>query len=194
MRPWRGRTHANFTARAPQHGRPCAGRSMNNKQIEQMASLRRDGFTMRAIGKEVGVSERSVRRYVTDVEPEIRLPSLNLEELADLFYDHILAQRRLLTRVASEQWEESFDLGFEAVDAAMQSLREQLSGMDKVTIKRLGADEELRAEFFGEFMVRVGRQWIDELNGIRFVRRLKRQLGDAVEWSDDADADGGPSV
>ena len=163
---------------------------MNNKLIEQMASMRREGFTMRAIAEEVRVSERTVRRYVSGVVPEIRLPSeLNLEELADLFYDDILAQRRLLLKMVFEEWEESFELDFEAVDAAMQSLREQLSGMDKITIKRLGAGEELRAEFFAEFITRIAQEWIDQLKAIRFVRDMKRHFGDAVEWSDDADRD-----
>ena len=67
-----------------------------------MVSLRRDGFTMKAIAEKVGVSERTVRRYVRGVEPDIRMPSeLDSNELTDGFYDQVLASRRRIVAIAS---------------------------------------------------------------------------------------------
>ena len=149
---------------------------MNNKLIERMVALRRDGFTMKAIAEQVGVSERTVRRYVRGVEPEIRMSSaLSSDELTDSFYDQVLAYRRWIVSNASEHWAEPFELRLDAVDSAMKSLRELFKGMEKVSIRKLGAHESLRAEFFAEFIEQVGHDWIAELNTIRLWRRIVRQ-------------------
>ena len=73
---------------------------MDNERLAQMVSLRRDGLTMKAIADRVGVSERTVRRYVRGVEPDLRLPSreFDLETLVGSFYDPILEHRRLVGR------------------------------------------------------------------------------------------------
>ena len=83
---------------------------------------------MKAIAEKVRVSERTVRRYVRGVKPEIRVPSeLDSDELTDGFFDQVLAARRRIVKVGSEHWDEPFELGFEAVDSAMKSLRERLA-------------------------------------------------------------------
>ena len=139
-----------------------------------MVSLRRDGFTMKAIAEKVGVSERTVRRYVRGVEPDIRMPSeLDSNELTDGFYDQVLASRRRIVAIASEDWAEPVELGIEAVDSAMKSLRKLLAGMENVSMRKLGADESLRAEFFRDFMAHVLRDWIDVLR----TEHLFRELG-----------------
>ena len=166
---------------------------MNNRLLDQMVSLRRDGFTMKAIAEKVGVSERTVRRYVRGVEPDIRMPSeLDSDELTDRFYDQVLEARRRIVATASELWDEPVEVGFEAVDSAMKSLRERLAGMEKVSIRKLGADESLRAEFFHDFMTHVRRDWIDELKTDRFLRDFALQFGGYEEQPDDVDL--GPGV
>ena len=120
------------------------------------------------------VSERTVRRYVRGVEPDIRMPSeLDSNELTDGFYDQVLASRRRIVAIASEDWAEPVELGIEAVDSAMKSLRKLLAGMENVSIRKLGADESLRAEFFRDFMAHVLRDWIDVLR----TEHLFRELG-----------------
>lgn len=171
-------------------GRP---RRVNQELLDQMVSLRRAGFTMKDIAEKVGVSERTVRRYVRGVEPDIRMPSeLTSNELTDCFYDQVLASRRSLVATASAYWEEPFELGWEAVDSAMKSLRERLSGMEKVSIRKLGADESLRAEFFDGFMADVRRDWADELNTVRLWREFARQWGGDEERAEQGDV--GPGI
>ena len=147
---------------------------MNNKLIERMVALRRDGFTMKAIAAKVGVSERTVRRYVRGVEPNIKMPSeLNSDEFMAASYDLVLAHRRGLVAAASESWDEPFEFGFDRVNDAMKELRELLAGMEKVSVRRLETDEALRAEFFREFLRNLAREWAAELNTIRQWRRFQ---------------------
>lgn len=149
---------------------------MNNELIEKMAALRRDGFTMKIIAEACGVSERTARRWTRGVVPQIKTPAeLNSDELTDSFYDQVLAYRRWIVSNASEHWSEPFELRLDAVDSAMKSLRELFEGMEKVSIRKLGAHESLRAEFFTEFIEQVGHNWIAELNTIRLWRRIVRQ-------------------
>ena len=148
---------------------------------------------MKAIAEKVGVSERTVRRYVHGVEPEVRMPSeVNWDELTDGFFDQVLAARRIIVKAGSEYWAEQFELGFEAVDSAMKSLRERLAGMEKVSIRKLTADESLRSEFFHEFMTYVRQDWINELKTVQVFRELDRKFGGYTERPDYGDS--GPGV
>ena len=166
---------------------------MNNILLGQMVSLRRDGFTMKAIAEKVGVSERTVRRYVRGVEPDVRMPSeLDSDELTDRFYDQVLEARRRIVATASELWDEPVEVGFEAVDSAMKSLRERLAGMEKVSIRKLGADESLRAEFFHDFMAHVLRDWAIDLKTEHDLREFHRKFGGYEEQPDYDDL--GPGV
>ncbi len=172
---------------------PRRPRRVNQELLDQMVSLRRDGFTMKAIAEKVGVSERTVRRYVRGVEPDIRMPSeLDSNELTDGFYDQVLASRRRIVAIASEDWAEPVELGMEAVDSAMKSLRELLAGMEIVSIRKLGADESLRDEFFREFMTHVLGDWIRKLKTEHLFRELDWPSGDYEECPDDGDL--GPGV
>ena len=149
-------------------------RRVNNKLIERMVAMRRDGFTMKAIAEACGVSERTVRRYVRGVEPKIKMPSeLNSDEFTDWCYDQVLAP---------------FEVGLDRVDASMKSLRELLAGMEPVSIRRLEADESLRAEFCQEFLADVARDWVAELNMERVRRRFVRLSGHHDEGADQGDS------
>ena len=149
---------------------------MNKKLLDRMVSLRRDGFTMKEIGEKCGVSARTARRHLHGIKPEIRMPSqLNSDELTDSFYDQVLEYRRWIVSCASEHWAEPFELRLDAVDSAMKSLRELFEGMEKVSIRKLGADESLRAEFLEDFLAQIGREWKSELYTIRAWRRVVRR-------------------
>ena len=148
---------------------------------------------MKAIAEKVGVSERTVRRYVRGVEPDVRMPSeLNSDELTDGFFDQVLAARRGIVKAGSEYLAEPFELGFEAVDSAMKSLRKLLSGMEQVSLRKLAADESLRAEFFRDFITRVRQDWVHELSAVQVLRELDRKLGGYEERPDYGDL--GPGV
>lgn len=160
---------------------------MNQETLDKMSSLRRDGFTMREIAERVSRSERTVRRYVKNVQPQIqiRMPSdLTSDEFTDWFYDKVLASRRGLVAAASEHWDETFELGLEAVDSAMKSLRELLAGMEKVSIRRLEADESLRDEFFDEFLKNVARDWASDLKTIHSWRQMVQSCRGDEEGAD----------
>ena len=55
-----------------------------------MHRLRRNGYTNREIAEKVSRSERTVRRYVGDIEPDVKLrPEFGSDQLMDWFYDEI---------------------------------------------------------------------------------------------------------
>jgi transposase len=62
---------------------PARRRRVTQETIDQMAALRRQGFSFREIGKRVGCSERTARRYAGTVEPQLRLPPATVEPEAD---------------------------------------------------------------------------------------------------------------
>lgn len=158
---------------------------MNQETLDKMSSLRRDGFTMREIAERVSRSERTVRRYVKNVQPQIRMPAdLTSDDFTDWFYDQVLASRRSLVAAASEHWDETFELGLEAVDSAMKSLRELLAGMEEVSIRRLEADESLRGEFFDEFLKNVARDWASDLKTIHSWRQMVQSCGGDEDGAD----------
>ena len=64
--------------------------------------------------------------------------------------------------------------------------------MENVSIRKLGADETLRAEFFRDFMAHVMRDWVDILRTEQLFRELGWPSGVDEEQPDDADL--GPGV
>ena len=156
-------------------GRP---RLVSQAVLDKMVSLRRQGHSMREIAKKVHRSERTVRRYVKGIQPHVELRTdLDSAELMDWFFDELLSKRRWITAAAAEHYKEQFDLGVEAVDAAMRLLRERLGAMDKITVERLRADESLRRQFFEEFTVPVIVRWVRELKSIHVDRTLEWRFG-----------------
>ena len=146
--------------------------------LDKMVALRRNGYSMREIAHEVGRSERTVRRYVKDVEPHVELrEDLDTVQLMDWFYDAVLAERRTIVAQATEHWNESFDLGVEAVDSTMRLLRERVEAMEKTSVMRLKADESLRRQFFTEFMPPVILRWARGLIIVQFQKAMDREFG-----------------
>ena len=129
----------------------------------------------REIAEKVSRSERTVRRYVRDIEPDVKLrPEFGSDQLMDWFYDEILAKRRRLVAAARKKWDESFELGVDLVDETMRSLRERIEAMDEITIRRMTTDEEYRHEYFEEFMWSVLERWVSDLNALRQWREVFR--------------------
>lgn len=164
----------------PKAGSTAVGRPrlVNQVVLDKMVTLRRSGHSMQEIAKKVGRSERTVRRYVKDVEPHVELrEDLDSTELMDWFFDELLSQRRWITADASKHWNESFDLGVEVVDSTMKVLRERVEAMEEITVMRLKADESLRRQFFKEFMEPVLLRWVRGLNVVRGRKVLDRHFG-----------------
>ena len=168
-------------------GRP---RRVNQDVLDQMRRLRRSGYTLREIAEKVERSERTVRRYVKDVEPDVRVrPDFGTNQLMVWFSEKILEYRRSLIAYMQEEWDEVLELGVEAVDEATTELRKRLEAMDKITIKRMMTDDtEFRQEYFEEFMTPVLRNWASNLNFLRNVRQLREAAGPSG-WLEDDDHD-----
>jgi hypothetical protein len=56
-----------------------SGRRVTQETIDEMAALRRQGLPFEQVGARVGCSERTARRYVGHVEPELSLPPSKTE-------------------------------------------------------------------------------------------------------------------
>ena len=64
-------------------GRP---RMVNQTLLDKMVALRRSGYSLREIAEKVGRSERTVRRYVKDVEPQVEIRmDIDTDQLMDWF-------------------------------------------------------------------------------------------------------------
>ncbi len=151
---------------------------VNQTLLDKMVALRRCGYSMREIAEEVDRSERTVRRYVKDVEPQVELRDVfDTAQLMDWFYDEVLARRRWATTQAGEHWDESFDLGVEAVDSTMKLLRQRVESMEEISLRRLKSDEALRRQFFEEFISPVILRWISVLRGGQMQKMLDREFG-----------------
>jgi hypothetical protein len=75
-------------------GRP-ERRRVTQETIDEMAALRRQGLPFEQVGVRVGCSERTARRYVGHVEPELSLPPSKTEPNAQ-------DPRQLCARLLSE--------------------------------------------------------------------------------------------
>ena len=163
---------------------------MNQDVLDEMHRLRRSGYTNREIAEKVLRSERTVRRYVGDVEPDVKLrPDVSVAELMDWFHEKILDLRRALIGIALSDWDEVFDLGVEAIDETTRALRGRVQALDEITIKKIAADESYRDEFFMEFMAPVMNRWLMDLRGQRDFRRLKRRSWPPEVWVEDDDGE-----
>lgn len=135
-------TPTNRTLRRPRHDRsaprgrpgdvqsnaelsPTPGpndrRRVTQEDIDRMAALRRQGISQKEIGRRLGFSERTVRRYVGNVETELRVPQPGEEPefvpagirkallkkfVGDLFHDDSLRQLTLTwIQVGRDQWD-----------------------------------------------------------------------------------------
>ena len=71
--------------------------------VNRMAELRRQGLTFQEIGARVGCSERTARRKVGQVEPQINLPQRGPEPLAKFLLNPGLCPLGLHIHVHSNQ-------------------------------------------------------------------------------------------
>jgi hypothetical protein len=132
---------------------------VTQETVDEMAALRRQGLTFQEIGERVGSSERTARRYVGRVQPQLQLPPANLEpEVED---PHQMRER--LARWFSDflyklnedpRPRESVTF----LGEATKVMRERLEAMDPLTLELMIKDIELRKRFVVEV---VGRLYSD---------------------------------
>jgi len=126
---------ANARAVIPQ-ARRHAGR-VNQKMIDQMIALRRQGFTHADIGQRLDVSSRTVRRHTEGVSPQ--LVHAGDETRIDDLLKWGAQQLRAIQRLAR--------LTVQELDLALKAWRTAVSNLDGMTVEQLELDHELRARF-----------------------------------------------
>jgi len=120
-------------------GRP---RRVNQVLLDHMVELREQGFTSRGIAAEVGVSERTVKRYVSGVSPSLhRKPGLDSQEMLARLFNWVISLCRLMR------------LGFKDENKLALALREEVEGLDDLIVDQLREDERARRKFFIEFVL-----------------------------------------
>ncbi len=174
--------------RAPLHPSTGVGRRrVTQEAIDEMAALRRQGFTFRDIGARLGCSERTARRFAGKVEPRLRLPQEKPEVEAD--------PRALRERFASEFLEilhgderlRSFTLRWQKVDEATQKaiwggppsilflseaerlIRERLDGIGDLALRLLARDKQSQRRFLREV---IGSLYADYVSWHQFAQNF----------------------
>jgi DNA-binding CsgD family transcriptional regulator len=150
------RPHRRHGATNP--GAALIRRRVTQETIDEMAELRRQGLTFQETGQRVGCSERTARRYVGRVQPQLHLPSANPEPEVE---DHQMRERLarwfsdLLYKLNEDpRPRESVTFLMEAT----RMLRERLDATDPLTLELMIKDVELRKRFVVEV---VGRLYSD---------------------------------
>jgi len=110
---------------------------VNQKMIDQMIALRRQGFTHADIGHRLGVSPRTVRRHTEGVSPQ--LVHAGDETRIDDLLKWGAQQLRAIQRLAR--------LTVRELDLALKAWRTAVSNLDGMTVEQLELDHELRARF-----------------------------------------------
>lgn len=142
--------HANAGAVAPQ-ARSHVGR-VNQKMIDQMIRLRREGFTQADIARRIGASERTVRRHTEGVSPQ--LVHARDETRVDL-----LNWGALQMRAIQQRWH----LTVSELDVALKVLRTVVSELDDMTVEQLERDPQLRVQFLLHEVWPPAHEKIDDL-------------------------------
>ncbi len=161
-------------------GRP---RRVNQDMVDHMLELRQKGFTSKDIATEVGVSERTVKRYASGVTPSLqRNLTLDREEmLACLFRWVALLCRHL-------------GLPFEEINQLAVELREKVEQLDNLVIDLLRENGREREIFFIDFIgqsslgvrykfersVSADLRFLIEMNGEKFLPNLVEALRQVI--------------
>lgn len=125
---------------------------VNQKMIDQMVRLRKEGFTHADIAGRLSVSERTVRRHTEGVAP--RLVHADDDSHVDL-----LQWGAAQLRAIQQRWR----LSVTELDMCMKHLRTVVSQLDPLTIEQLERDSELRRHFLTHEIWPPAHEKIDNL-------------------------------
>jgi len=160
---------------------------VTQETIDEMAALRRQGLTFDEIGKRVGRSERTARRYTAKVRPELHLPQATpkletdpralREQLLSEFIDKLYSDSRL--RAVTVTWHRVDDSTTEAeyggppsillLSEAERLLRERLESIGDLALRLLAKDVRSQRRFMREV---VGSLCSDYIGWHRFGQNL----------------------
>ena len=173
--------------RADQRNRPTR-RRVTQKMVDQMAELRRQNLTFKDIGVRLHCSERTARRCVGKVEPQLQLPERNPEPEAE-------APRQMRERFASEFLEilygderlRSLTLRWQKVDEATKKaiwggppsilflseaerlIRERLDAIGDLALRLLARDKRSQHRFLREV---IGFLYADYVQWHQFAQNF----------------------
>jgi AraC-like DNA-binding protein len=146
------RTRVKRPKSKPAHEvRPRVGR-VNQKMIDRMIKMRREGFSYVEIAKALGCSPRTVRRHTKGVSPQ-------LVHAEDPTRVDLLQWGARQARAIQQHWR----LSVGELDLVMKQLRSVISELDDMTIEQLELDRDLRVQFLMHEVWPPAHEKIDDL-------------------------------
>ncbi|UCG86675.1 MAG: hypothetical protein JSW71_22720 [Gemmatimonadota bacterium] len=161
---------------------------MTQETIDEMAALRRQGLPFEEIGTRLGCSERTARRYVGHVEPELALPPsrtkegaedprqlrarLRSEFLETLHQDKHLRSLTVVWRKVDETMKEAIWGGPPSIlflNEAERLLQERLDELRPLALTFLAQDKRSKGRFMREV---VGQLYWDYVRWHEFVQKF----------------------
>jgi len=119
-------------------------RSVNQRMVDRMIALRRQGFSHLDIARQLRCSERTVRRHTHGVSPQLMhagdQTGVDLLEWGVRQFGAAQHQRHLT---------------LQELDLAIKRWRAAVSALDPLTVERLERDAKLRGVFFDESWPRI---------------------------------------
>ena len=153
-------------------GQTSRRRRVTQDAIDEMAALRLKGFTFADIGNRLKCSERTARRYVGSVEPQLRLPQAVTEPEPEREVDARTLRERFITKFLNDLYN---DKRLRGVTAAMHDegdghicyeyggppstlflaeaerlLRKRFASMGDGTLRLLARDKQAEPRFLRE--------------------------------------------
>ena len=125
---------------------------VNQKMIDQMIRLRREGVTQADIARRLGASERTVRRHTEGVSPQ-------LVHAGDPTRVDLLQWGASQMRAIQRRWH----LSVAELDICMKHLRTVVSELDEMTAEQLERDPQLRVQFLMHEIWPPAHEKIDDL-------------------------------
>ena len=148
-------------------------RLVNQVLLDRMVELRRQGFSLEQIAAKVQRSERTVRRYVQGVTPQLQLPT------APKRVDVVLALAKVIVYYRTK-----WGLSGKEVDYFHKKLRKELGKKDPMTLEWMSTDPAARQEFLlKEFLPRA----FSEIKTIRMIDEKIAMFGST--WVEDENDD-----
>ncbi len=141
---------------------------VSQETIDKMEVLRRSGLTFQEIGRRLGLSERTARRYAGKVKPELRVPDATprfdtdprsmRERLVNRYLRLLHDDKRLqsLTRVWRETGPDTKECIWGGppsilfLNEAERLLRERLDTLGTVSLRMLAENRQSQARFARE--------------------------------------------
>lgn len=123
-------------------------RRVTQGAIDKMAELRQQGVSYREIGARLGCSERTARRYVGQVQPQLHLPeAVPVPEVQEPRQMREALARELSNTLYNHRPSPQPSLSVAFMAEATKLIQEGLEEVPPLTLELMQMDEELRKNF-----------------------------------------------